>query len=257
MLLMGGTIPFHGAAAQDTPPPPQGDFSALRQTAFGRVEQVIDGTTVLLKDKKIIRLPGLYIPPDEDVAFSAKELLTRELPPGTELVLYQTRRQETGRINRMGQILAHPVRKKDGVWIHGRILESGMALTMPVESNPEKTDDMLKAETKARRDKAGLWARYPLLTPENAAQALGDYRVVEGIVRKTAIAKNNLYLNFGDDWKADFTVMITPDIRKKLARKNIDAQTLSGKNIRVRGDLRAYNGAFIELTNIESLEVFP
>lgn len=256
-LLISGTIPLRGAAAQDAPPAPQGDFSALRQTAFGRVEQVIDGTTILLKDKKIIRLPSLYILPDDDVALSAKETLARELPPGTEIVLYQTRRQEIGRLNRMGQILAHPVRKKDGVWIHGRLLETGMVLMMPSESNPEKTEDMRIAETIAIQKKFGLWARYPVLTPDNVVQALGDYRVVEGTVQKTAVVKNNLYLNFGHDWKTDFTVMITPEVRKKLARRNIDPLTFANKKIRVRGDIRSYNGPFIELTNLESLELFP
>lgn len=71
IMLIGMTIPLGGALAQDEAPAPQGDFSSLKRTGSGRVDQVIDGQTLLLKDKKIIRLPALDIPPDDDVAFSA------------------------------------------------------------------------------------------------------------------------------------------------------------------------------------------
>lgn len=137
------------------------------------------------------------------------------------------------------------------------MIETGMARVMPSDINPEKTSDLLKAEDIARKNKAGLWARYPVLIPENADQAMGSYRIVEGTIRKTAVAQNNLYLNFGENWKTDFTVMITPDIRKKLARRNIEPQSLAGKRVRVRGDIRSYNGAFVELANPDCLEVFP
>lgn len=260
LWLMGVTIPSSSPFAQDSEtatPAPEGDFSALRRTAPGRVEQVIDGVTVLLKDKKILRLPALDIPPDDDMAVAARDFLARELPEGTEVYLYQTRRQDIGRLNRMGQTLAHLVRKKDGAWINGRILAAGMARVMPSDVNPEKTSDMLKAENTAQQNRAGLWARYPVLIPDNADKGIGSFRIVDGVVRNAATSQNNLYLNFGDNWRTDFTVMLTPGVRKNLARRGIDALALKERHVRVRGDIREYNGPFMELINPDALEVLP
>jgi hypothetical protein len=157
----------------------------------------------------------------------------------------------------MGHDLAQIQTKRDPVWIQGALLAEGLARVMPTDSNPELLDQMYAAESQAREDQKGLWAEdsvWQLYTPENAQEGLGHYQVVEGTVLKTATVNNNIYLNFGQDWRKDFTVMVTPALRRDLSKKGIDPMSLSGKKIRARGWLREYNGPFIELDNALSLE---
>ena len=84
---------------------------------------------------------------------------------------------------------------------------------------------------------------------------IGQFGVIEGKIKKVASVRNNVYLNFGDNWKTDFTVMITPALRKKLSRNGLDTLNLAGQTIRVRGWVREYNGPLIELDTPSHLQL--
>ena len=248
------------------PPEPKihGDFSELKHTRSGRVSKVIDGLTLLLSDKSIVRLSSLDIPDYADpnggeIMLQARQALEDILPEGTEIMFYQTRNRKKGRLNRMGHQLAHLQTKKDEIWINGVLLSKGLARAFPSDANPEMAVPMYEIENTARSGKLGLWGEdfWPALTVDNAQQGIGHYQVVEGLVRKSASVKNNVYLNFGPDWKTDFSVMIKPPVRKTLARAGLDPLSLSHKTIRVRGYLRTYNGPLIELEHAAHLELIP
>lgn len=244
---------------------PTADFSELKHTKSGRIDKVIDGLTILMKDKTIIRLASLDIPDfhsQRHAPYSeeALKLLQNTLPTGTEVLLYQTRKNKTGRENRMGHALGHIVTKKEPIWINGAFLSHGIARTIIAANAVEMSAQLLKAEQQARTHKRGIWSKgsdYLVLTPDTAAQAMGQYAIIEGIVQKTASIRNNVYLNFGENWKTDFTIMITPTIRKKLAQQGIHPLSLSGETVRVRGWAREYNGPLIELDVPEHLELIP
>lgn len=239
------------------------DFNSLKHTQSGRVDKVIDGLTILLKDKTILRLASLDIPDfhqtqNAPIAQEAHTLLNSLLPEGSEIMIYQTRMAKKGRENRMGHQLGHIVTKKEPQWINGALLAHGLARVYTSPNAPEMNDQMLMVEDEARREKRGLWAEgseYNVLTPETADQAMGKLAIIEGVVVKSASVRNNIYLNFGQDWKTDFTVMIIPSLRKKLAHKGIDPLGLSGKKLRVRGYVREYNGPLIELETPEHFEL--
>lgn len=245
------------------PVPIRGDFTELKQAAAARVDKVIDGQTVLMTDGKIVRLLGIDYPfmagdAEGGPSILGKAALEAFLPKGKEVLLYQNKSREHGRINRMGHSLAHLVIKDRGEWVNGALVARGIAWSATDAANPAMAAQLYKLEDDARKAQKGLWSKnspFGLLTPETAAQGNGAFRVVEGTVNRAATSKNNLYLNFGSDWRKDFTVMITPDIRKSLSRKGIDAMALAGQKIRVRGWLREWNGPFMELETPERLEV--
>lgn len=242
---------------------PSGQFDTLKHTKSGRVDKVIDGLTILLKDKTIIRLASLDIPDFNDrqnapIAEEAQNHLNTLLPEGTEIMIYQTRMAKKGRVNRMNHQLVHIVTKKEPQWINGFLLAHGLTRVYTTPNAPEMSAQMLNIENEARKAKRGLWAEgsvYQVLTPETASQAMGKLAVIEGVVAKTASVRNNIYLNFGQNWKTDFTIMIPSALRKKLAQNGIDPLGLAHQKIRVRGYLREYNGPLIELEAIEHLEV--
>lgn len=245
----------------------KGDFKSLKHVATGRVDRIIDQQTVLLKDGKIVRLLGLEYPLGTDETppeepFLAKEALEKMLPETTEVMLYQKRNQTSdvrrGRVNRMGHLLAHLVKKDNEEWVNGTVISQGLAWVVTDSSNPEMASQMYALEEKARTSNKGLWTKDStngLLTTDTAAKGEGQFRVVEGTISRSATSKNNLYLNFGTDWKKDFTVMISPSLRKALARSGTDPMSLSGKTVRVRGWIRQWNGPFMELETPERLEI--
>lgn len=254
------------AAAENTPLGPvltSGDFTAMKHSGTVRVDKVIDGQSVLMNDGRIVRLLGIDYPTmagdtEGGPAIAGKAALEQLLPTGKEVMLYQNKNREHGRMNRMGHTLAHLVIKDRGEWVNGTLVARGIAWAVTDAANPAMADQLYALEAKARAGKKGLWAQgspFGLLTADTAAQGNGTFRVVEGTVNRAATSKNNLYLNFGSDWKKDFTVMITPDIRKALARKGYDLMGLSGQKIRVRGWLREWNGPFMELETPERIEI--
>ncbi len=241
----------------------KGDFKDLKHTSTGRVEKIIDARTVLMKDGKIIRLSGIEYPvafgqDDGQESMDAKARLAALLPEGTEVLIYQSRNTNTGRINRMGHQMAHIALKKDERWINGTIVGEGLGWAMTDKDVTELAPQLYRLEDIARTAQRGLWAKnsaYPLLTPEDAVKGSGSFRVVEGTVLKTASMKNSLYLNFGKDWHKDFTVMVTPGVRKAMARQGTDPMAFAGRKVRVRGWIRDWNGPFMELDTAARIEI--
>lgn len=241
-----------------------GDFTKqLKHTTSLRVVKVIDAQTILMNDGKIVRLSGIGYPfiagtNDSDVALTAKLLLEKLLAAGTDVLVYQTRKQTEGRVNRMGHLLAHLVTKKNGEWINGVLLKEGLAWAEPDALNPQMAAQMYALEQQAREAKKFIWSDkspYGVLTPETAARGAGTFRVIEGTVKRASTSKNSLFLNFGTDWRKDFTVMVSPAVRKALSREGVDPIGLTGRKIRVRGWLREWNGPFLELETPERLEI--
>ena len=81
--------------------------------------------------------------------------------------------------------------------------------------------------------------------------------IVEGTVRAAASVRNTYYLNFGTDWKTDFTIGIPSDIRRTMSAHGIDLALFPGRRVRVHGWLESYNGPYIELFSPAWIEVLP
>ncbi len=240
----------------------QPDFAELRQMDTATVDQIIDPLHIQMKDGRIIQLTGVDITDFDvydpgDLSLAARDLLTNLLK-NKQVRLFQTRDNSRGRTNRMGYVLAH-LQDHDGLWIQGALLDSGLARVRPSGSNPEMAAAMMKLEDGARTKKKGLWAdqRYALLTPETAAQAMNGWAVVEGAVVSVATVNNMIYLNFGPDWHTDFTVTLTPDVRREFQKTGLDPLAFGGKKIRVHGWIEDYNGPSIERAHPVWLELLP
>jgi micrococcal nuclease len=110
------------------------------------------------------------------------------------------------------------------------------------------------AEAQARTANRGVWADKNLLrTPENAAQHIGAFHVVEGTITRIYEAKSATYLNFGDDWHSDFSITIPGKIRRSM--KPFLASVKPGDRIRVRGFITDENGPMITLLRPDNLEM--
>ncbi len=239
---------------------PHGNFESMRKIGFAKVVDIISPLSVKLEDERIIYLAGLDYPDLDyydpgDYAVTAQKLL-EDFLKGQKVVIYQTKSKEKGRMNRMGHHIAHLVRAKDQVWTQGLLLSLGVARVRTTKYNPEMSEQMLALEDKARQEKSGLWAvdKFSVLSPEQAKSKIGSYQIVEGVVRNISMHKNKLYLNFGFDWREDFTVGISAFDLRSFKEKNINPRKLKGKRIRVRGWIESYNGAFIDIDHAGRIE---
>jgi len=86
--------------------------------------------------------------------------------------------------------------------------------------------------------------------------ALGySFQIVEGRVRDVADRSGRVYLNFGEDWRTDFTATIAPSDRDSFGGSKIALTDLEGRNVRVRGWLKQRNGPMIEVSHPEQIEL--
>lgn len=239
------------------------DFSELRMTHAAPVQAVIDplrirlddGTTILLSS---IEIPG-YTPYDAGPYALAAKTMLEERTNGRQVRIYQTKDKNKGHSSRLGELIAHVQTKQDNIWLQGLLIQNGLARVRPSAENPEMALAMLALENEAREHKRGLWEQdeYTPLPPDNAGQAMNSWAIVEGRVSKVGVVKNKIYLNFGDDWRKDFTIGISSNIRKKMAYAELNPLDLNNKFIRIHGWVEEYNGPYINLLHHVWLEILP
>lgn len=237
------------------------DFSAMQYMGQAKVEQIIDPQTIRLNDGRLIWLSGLDFPDNDPrdpgpLAVTTRDILSDYLD-GETIRIYQTKTRDKGRQNRMGHEIAHITRKSDGGWVQGMLLSLGLARVRTTPDTPQLASTMYQREQDARGEKIGLWEeeKFQILTPDTAADKIGSFQIIEGHIQKAALVRNTLYLNFGANWRTDFTVMIEPADKRKFQKAGLDPLGWNGKTIRVRGWLEEYNGPLIRLKHPEAVEI--
>jgi endonuclease YncB( thermonuclease family) len=233
----------------------------------GRVAQVIDGDTLVLEPgsagRREVRLVGIQAPklPLDRPGFEAWPLAEEARQALADLVLGRAVTLDyTGRAtDRHRRLLAH-VNRDDGLWIQGDMLTRGLARVYTFADNRERAAAMLDLEGQARAARRGLWAdpSYGIRQADGLRQAdIGTFQLVEGQVLKTARVKDRVYLNYGADWRSDFTVSIRARDLDLFDKARLAPLGLKGRTLRVRGWLEERNGPAIEASHPEQIEVLP
>ena len=158
--------------------------------------------------------------------------------------------------DRYGRLVAG-LRRDDGISIEGELVRRGLARVLPGLGDAALPASLLASEDAARRAGAGLWAdpRFRVRTPETAGADVGSFQLVEGRVLRAQRVGPRLYLNFGEDWQTDFTVVIAARTLPRFAAAGVDPAALSGRSVRVRGIIEDLNGPMIEIEEPAALEV--
>jgi micrococcal nuclease len=225
-----------------------------------RVASVVDGDTVVLEDQRQVRLVGIQSPklplgrahvekqPFADEAKSALE----------DLVLNKIVKLSYGgrRMDRHGRALAH-LHLEDGTWVQGWLLERGLARVYSFRDNRTRVAAMLALESDARQQREGLWSHrfYQVLNVARSHKMVDTFQLVEARIKDAVRIKGRVYLNFGADWRTDFTVTISPKNVRLFGKAGLRPETWSGRTIRVRGWINWRNGPMIEATHPEQIEV--
>jgi micrococcal nuclease len=237
--------------------PARADVCRQRATilrAGGADEVVLDHP---IEGTSIVRLAGIDLP---ELPNSAK---SRGVPDEVEATLLRLvegraicllapdRRQD-----RYGRLLAQ-VYRDDGLWVQGELLRLGLVRVLVTADARALASDMLAIEDDARRNRRGLWSnpRLRVRTVRELGRDLGSFQLVQGRVLDAERRGDRWYLNFGDDWRSDFTVMIPTHALPDFAKAKLDPYALKGGLIRVRGWVENLNGPMIEVVIPEHIEV--
>lgn len=233
--------------------------AALAADAGGvEVREAVDGDTVILADGRQVRLVGIQAPKlalgrkdfkDWPLAGESKRAV-EALSVGKRIAL----RPGGTPIDRHGRVPAHLYRD-DGVWVQGEMLRLGMARVYTFPDNRAQAAEMYAREAEARAARRGIWAHsfYAVRDVENLRGDLGTFQVVAGRVVDAAKAKGAVYLNFGADWRTDFTLRLDGSALKAFRAEGIDPMALKGTTVEARGWLRFQNGPMIEISHPEQL----
>jgi len=145
-------------------------------------------------------------------------------------------------------------------WLQGELVSLGAARVYSYADNHAATQALLILEQAARDDRRGLWAlpeyRIRDTHPDGLAQDIGSVQLVEGrVLDVTQLASGRTYLNFGLDYRTDFTVIIEARDRSVFEDTGMNLLALETLRIRVRGWLDEENGPMMRLDHPQRLEV--
>ncbi|MEM7728905.1 MAG: thermonuclease family protein [Pseudomonadota bacterium] len=143
------------------------------------------------------------------------------------------------------------------LWVQKELVRLGLAR---VYTWPDETVDhraLYAVEGVARARGRGLWSHADYAVrrpdPDPLAQHVDSLQLVEGLVTSTADVRGRAYLNFGADYRTDFTVAVAKKHRKRFA--DYDPVDLEGARIRVRGWVELINGPMIWASHPARIEV--
>lgn len=227
-----------------------------------QVKSIIDGQTLLVDNDRILYLPAIYIPWETpqsqgEYGVRAKQFLEDNLKEKF-IRIYQVRNNDRALQNALGHEAAYIVRD-DGWFAQGELVEQGLAFAYPSQSHYAVADMIYNAEAKARDAKIGFWAddEWGIHTPETIEGIENKFAIVEGQVQAVASRNNVIYINFGENWRDDFTVAVDSGLRRDFSKVGINVMDLAGKIIRARGWVRDYNGVFMDIFHSSQIEVMP
>jgi endonuclease YncB( thermonuclease family) len=232
------------------------------------VVRVIDGETFMLEGGVEVRLVGAMSPRAGDTAASEAILPLEErarraleaLILGSSVALAFEGRGS----DRYGRLLAQVFTRggAGSVWVQGHMLRHGLAR---VHGGPESAtclDEMLSQERLAREESRGLWSEavYRVRSAWRTAELLrlrSTYQIVEGRIVGASERGGRVYLNFGQDWREDFTAGLDAAAARLVAKAGIDVRGLAGRHVRIRGWIERRGGPYVEIKHPHQIELLP
>jgi len=223
------------------------------------VAQILDADTVRLEDGREIRLMGLRVSrPADRWSRAARELL-QDRALGRQVALDPPAPAQDRRGRLLAQVTVQGPTPADGPWLQGLLLEAGLARVETFADNPWRASEMLAVEAAARGAGRGLWSepRFRVLGAAEAEMAGEGFHLVEGRVVRVVERRDRFYLDFGQDWRRDFSVTVLKRDRAAFKAAGLDPADLADARLRVRGWMRMFNGPMIDATHPQQIERLP
>jgi len=232
-------LAFVSAAAAERPAPCFGKGEPVTVTAAGgpAILRLASGTLVRLADLRIV-----------DEAAAAGRL--RRIAGGSTGFLRPVRGVAK---DRYGRTQGDVVLRATGESLSGALLRDGLAFVDPAVMPEGCHGALFEAERRAEANGRGVWADPPVIDAGAIPlqDHLGRYVIVSGTVVDVGESRRTVFINFGEDYRTDFTALI----RKADADGWKDElEALAGRRLRVRGVLEEWNGGLIRVEHPSQIE---
>ena len=164
--------------------------------------------------------------------------------------------------DRYGRLVAQVYYKQEGklIWGQEQLVVSGRARVYSFGGHFICYSQLLKFENTARKQRIGIWKNdiyrvFDATHFEHLLLFVNQFQIVEGVVKAVALKRGNIYLNFGINWREDFTVKVRRKFWKKFEKAGFVPEFYRGKYLRVRGWIKDRNGPLIQVQHPSQIEV--
>jgi micrococcal nuclease len=237
-------------------------------TKRGVVTEVLSATSVRLDDGRMLQLRSVLAPSPTDVVGGAAEWPIAEKARTAvaawltgQNVRYRIAGRRPDRYGRFAADLwrADPAKPQTpGDWVQAWMLREGLARFAPFRDRSACADVLATAELAARRRTAGLWAldayrTHPAWKYRDLARLRNTFQIVEGKVRKVSNVRGRVFINFGRDWRRDFTAAVSKRQLRYFDKAGIVLDTLAGRRVEVRGWITYRGGPYVEIEHTHQL----
>ena len=249
LLVAGAMAPVSALAAEGCPSLPTERLAAV---------EAIDGDTIALEGGGVLKLAGIEAAGspgfgDSFQATAARGALESRIA-GRELGLVPVGPAADRYGRRHTQVFL-----PDGTWLQEALVGLGWARVHPVAGERACVVALLEAERQARAAGLGVWSDRrsgPRRADDpSLSQRSGLYEVVEGRVQSVGHGSYMVFLDFGRNYRRDFTAMIPAPVAERLANAGIPSDSLKGRYVRVRGVIEESGGPAIRIDDPVVLEV--
>ena len=233
-----------------------------------KIINIDDHGVFTLKDGQRLKLADLFFPLDKETGtLSSQTLLQiRQMIKGQE-----TRILTSGPRDRYSREPAFLFIKKESGPPHlvqETLVRSGAAVYMP--------DPQLRKTFASHCDFDRIRAELIVMTPKEPTFGLGrragiapvlsanspklwdlegEFVIVRGVVSEVRRTRRGVSINFGDDWKKDFTAYFSPLVSKTF-ESNVNLNSnLTGQQVKLRGFLDLYYGPSMRIDHLTQMEM--
>ena len=209
------------------------------------VRAIDEAGNLLTENGRVVRLAGISVPGEARADL-------QDLVIGRRFVVTPNAAAE----DRYGRVVAH-LADEQGGWLQRILLERGLAAVRTRSDDRTRAAEMFKVEAEARAAKRGLWGTGQIRVREatQMTRIPEGFAIVQGKVHHVNDRQGKLYVNFGPDWRTDFTIVAEGAARQALRRAGLGVASASGMPVRVRGWLRFWNGPLIDIDHVEQVEI--
>ncbi len=225
---------------------------------FGKLARVIDGDSFVLTSGLKVRLANIFAPQKSEPFHGEAKAALSTLLAGRNIGLHYVGPKRDRYDRAMAQIYTLRPDGTPDQWIQNELIRAGYARVRSYAESLWQINELLQEENLAREAGRGLWQSPKFAVRSSApnvlAQDVDSFQIVEGLIISAAQFRGQNFLNFGSDYKTDFTVSIAKRNFKRFEKAEIDLTALEGARVRVRGWIELYNGPVMWLDHPETIE---
>lgn len=139
----------------------------------------------------------------------------------------------------------------NGEWLQQQLVHAGAAYVFTRRDHTAGLTQLYASEDSARANNLGIWQTtgIPVADAEAKNEGLrtGWFQIIRGTVLDVATVRRQTFLNFGTDWRKDFTAEIPARAMRAFKKTDIDPLTFQSKYVEVRGWVTWKGGPHIML----------